>query len=178
MRRAQPQLPISPKVLKHFAAITIGLTALLALFANGEEGKLAAQVKAREAKNQLLAAEADKLGTRKLSSALALKKKSDPGPIYEIADPVAAPASVGTVVAYDASFQRKGKVGDFAPPPNLNGVPGGKMTVTGMELADTPDAARIKGLRQKKKSAFKPNEQQKSAIFEASRMRTGSVGVD
>ena len=70
MRRATPLGPISPKLLKHFAAATVVLTGLLALFASGEDWGAQTQFEAVEAKNQLVATEAEKLGTKRLTAKL------------------------------------------------------------------------------------------------------------
>lgn len=179
MRRPQPELPISPKVLKHFAIVTVVLTALLALFVNGEDSQIAAEIKARETKNQLIAAEADKLGTKKLSAALGMQKaRPDPGPVFDVADPVSAPTSVGRV-SNDTSFQRGGMVSDFVTPPKELGMKaGGGVSISGQELENTPGASKRKGLRQKKQSAFKPDEQQKADLMEVSRQRTGSASIN
>ena len=76
MRRATPLGPLSPKLLTHFAAAALVLTALLALFASGEEWGAQAQIKAVDAKNQLVATEAEKLGTKKLVSKLEVSKEA------------------------------------------------------------------------------------------------------
>ncbi len=62
-------------MLKHFAAATVVLTALLAVFASGEEWGAQAQVEAVEAKNQLAATEAEKLGTKKVATTLKIANK-------------------------------------------------------------------------------------------------------
>ena len=57
MRRAAPPLPISPKLLKHFAVVTLVLTACIAMFADGESREaIQDQVELRAANNTLLAA--------------------------------------------------------------------------------------------------------------------------
>jgi len=43
MRRAAPRVPISPAMLRHFAAVTVVATVCLALFANGENAEVSAQ---------------------------------------------------------------------------------------------------------------------------------------
>ena len=70
MRRATNHGSISPTLLKHFGAVAVVLTGLLALFASGDDWGAQAQVEAVEAKNQLATAEAEKLGARKLASKL------------------------------------------------------------------------------------------------------------
>lgn len=73
MRRPASNLPITPKMLKHFAAASIVLTIVLATFAGGGDAGVAAQVEARQAKNDLLKAEQEKLGTRKIASHLKVR---------------------------------------------------------------------------------------------------------
>ena len=74
MRRTATTGPLSPKLIKHFAMATVALTGLLAVFASGEDWGPQAQVKAVEAKNQLLTTEAEKLGTRKLAAKLKVRE--------------------------------------------------------------------------------------------------------
>ena len=57
-------------MLKHFAVATVVLTGLLAILASGEDWGAQSQVKAVEAKNQLAATEAEKLGTKKVATTL------------------------------------------------------------------------------------------------------------
>jgi hypothetical protein len=57
-------------MLKHFAVATVVLTGMLAVFASGEDWGARAQVQAVEAKNQLAATEAEKLGTKKVATTL------------------------------------------------------------------------------------------------------------
>ena len=64
-RIARPSA-VSPQVYRHFAIITIAITACVALFATGESGGLGDELAAREARNELLTAEAKKLGARHL----------------------------------------------------------------------------------------------------------------
>ena len=57
-------------MLKHFAAATVVLTGLLAVFASGADWGARAQISAVEAKNQLAATEAEKLGTKRIGTTL------------------------------------------------------------------------------------------------------------
>ena len=70
MRRPVPTGPLSPKLLKHFAAATVTLTALLAVFASGEDWGARAQVSAVQTKNQLVKTETEKLGTKRVAATL------------------------------------------------------------------------------------------------------------
>ncbi len=70
MRRAKHLGPLSPKLLKHFAAAAVVLTATLAVVASGDEWGAQAQIEAVDAKNQLVTTEAEKFGTKKLAAKL------------------------------------------------------------------------------------------------------------
>ena len=70
MRRKSTTSALSPKLLKHFAAVTVVMTALLTVFASGEDWGARAQISAVEAKNQLAASEAEKLGTKRIATTL------------------------------------------------------------------------------------------------------------
>lgn len=67
MRRPVQPLPISPKLLKHFAAATVVLTALAALFAGGEQSQIAQEFAERQARNQLAQTEAKTVGSREVA---------------------------------------------------------------------------------------------------------------
>ncbi|WP_296678176.1 hypothetical protein [Novosphingobium sp.] len=82
MRRRAPTVQLSPQVMKQFTLITIIATALLAMFSNGENSQLVEAVKAREARNTLLKAEAAKVGTRSIRRD-AVAENQDSGEGYE-----------------------------------------------------------------------------------------------
>jgi hypothetical protein len=73
MARRNPTMPISPSQLKHFAAATVAITILLALFVSGGEASVSAQIQATQAKNELVASEREKLGTTKIESKLKVR---------------------------------------------------------------------------------------------------------
>ncbi len=70
MSRPSATTALSPKLLKHFAAATVVLTALIAVFASGADWGAQAQISAVEAKNQLVSTEAEKLGTKRIGKTL------------------------------------------------------------------------------------------------------------
>jgi hypothetical protein len=70
MQRLAITGPLSPKLLKHFAAATVLLTILIAIFASGEDWGAQAQIDEAEAKNQLVATGAEKLGTQRVATKL------------------------------------------------------------------------------------------------------------
>lgn len=65
MARAAPTLPISPRLFRHFAVLTVAFTACVAMFADGEGREAVAnELAARQKQNEMLIAEAAKVGTR------------------------------------------------------------------------------------------------------------------
>ena len=74
MRRRSTTSALSPKLLKHFAAATVVVTTLLAVFASGEDWGAQAQIQAVEAKNQLANTENEKLGIKRIGAAVKLAK--------------------------------------------------------------------------------------------------------
>ena len=83
MRRAKPPGPLSPQLLKHFAAATVALTSLLALFASGADWGAQAQIQTVAAKNRLAATEAEKLGPKKLAAKLKISPEARTGTFGE-----------------------------------------------------------------------------------------------
>lgn len=63
MRRAAPSMPISPRLLKHFAAATLALTTCIAIFADGRTTEAVAET---VKKNELRQAEVDVVKSRQL----------------------------------------------------------------------------------------------------------------
>jgi hypothetical protein len=98
MARATPTLPISPRLFRHFAVITAAISACVAMFADGEGREAVAnELAERQRKNELLIAEAAKVGTRSVGFD---KAKAGRGAVAQ------ANASVGEV----------DELGDFGAP--------------------------------------------------------------
>lgn len=183
MRRAAPQLPISPKLLKHFAAATVVITLCVAMFANGEQAQLNAELHAREAKNELLRTEAEKLGTHKVAMGMKINAHpqdggDDGGEVSEgsgSADPDARPIP--------PSFAQQGRIDQqhAVLPRNMPMTPGATVTVKGQIASDLQgplgDAARAKNAK-KAGSMFRPNAEQIESIKAVSRERSGSATED
>lgn len=178
MRKPPRPTAISPQLLKQFAVATLVVTGLVALFANGEAAQVEAQVQARESRNQLLATEADKLGTRKIATGLKVKPQAGGW------------GGDGGDVGGDSSGGDSGAAapgGDPAPqiamapqrpalPRGLPTTPGASLTVSGQLATDVQgpggDAARAKA-REKVGTMYRPNAQQIEEIQAVSRARTG-----
>ncbi len=182
MRRPAPALPISPQQLKHFAAATVAITVLLALFAGGDDTGLAAEIQAREARNQLIEAETGKVGTKQLKSKLKLKEGSNSQFAFSEGGDVASSGSewgsggggggvarpVNHTVSDAASMQRR-----------LPKTPGQTAEIAGPE--GVPDGAKPADQRAKKKPNnaaerrpfTEPSEADLAKALEASRQRSG-----
>jgi len=183
MRRQAPTLPISPQQLKHFAAATVAITVLLALFAGGEDAGLAAEIQAREARNQLIETETAKLGAKQLKANLKLKDGtksqfafSDGGDVVDMSGEWgggggggnARPAVRGVSDASSIRSKLPKNIGESAAIAGPDGVPDGAK----------PEALRAKKVPKKtaeKKPVTEPTEQQLEKAMEASRQRSGQT---
>ena len=54
MRQPTPTLPVTSKMLRHFAVVTVAITACIGIFAQGENAKVAAQAAAPESERGFL----------------------------------------------------------------------------------------------------------------------------
>lgn len=169
MRRAAPTLAISPKLLKHFAAATVTITLLLALFASDEDWGAHAQLEANQTKTQLAAAEAEKLGTAKLASKL--KVREAPGGGFGT-DEGGSGGGGGTWTPHKPQGNQERPNLRTLGIPELEQRPGATTTVTGMDLQDAlqPDPRKRK---HRTGEQFRPNAQQIEQIKANSRQRTG-----
>lgn len=183
MRRPAPTLPVSPKQLKHFAAATVAITALLAIFAGGEEVGIAAEIQARESRNQLIETETAKLGTKQLKNNLKLK---------DSAKSQFAFSDGGEVVDSASGWGAGGGGGQARPAPQNTSGPAATRTLLPRNPGETasidgpdgvPDGAKPESLRAKKvpkksvetKPVPEPSEQELEKGLEASRQRSGQV---
>lgn len=157
MRRAAQTLPISPRLLKHFAAATLAITTCIAIFADGSTTEAVAET---VKKNELRKAEVDMTGSRRqVFSGMKVNTGNrmpadDPGPGDTGGDssfyqgPTTGPSSAML------GSQQSARPEDFLP---------------GGELAKKArDAAKPRSLT--------PQELQK--LQESSRARTGSAAVN
>ncbi|MCC6925792.1 hypothetical protein [Novosphingobium sp.] len=174
MRRAAPTLAISPKLLKHFAAVTVVLTILLAIFASDEDWGAEAQLEAAQAKNQLIAKEAEKFGAKKLASSLKVRE-ADRGTGFGSDEGGEGGGGGGwkrsARPAPEVSGPRQGPRGV----PQLEQRAGATLTVRGMDIEDVVPEQRGKSKKKKAYSdeVFMPDATQIEAIKQRSRQRTG-----
>lgn len=187
MRRQAPTMPISPKQLKHFAAATVAITALLALFAGGEDAGLAAQIEARDARNQLIETETSKLGTKQLKSTL--KVRGDRHSKFAFADGGEVVDTAGEWGGNNGGGQTsrgappaKSQRPSFLPPPELQAKPGSK--ITKQKVAKKPrrpgdpedsQGGANDGDAGNQPQGGRPENANMDAALEASRQRSGSA---
>ena len=173
MRRVIATGPLSPKLVKHFAMATVGLTGLLALFTSDQDWGAKAQIGAVETQNRVITAEADKLGARRLAARLIIKK-----------DP--APAEFGEETGYD--FGGSGGAPRHEPeqsapaldspsalPPELPHTSGATVIVTN----SSAPAGDLPFKKSKARNQTAPTAQEAADIAANSARRSGhSIGAD
>ncbi|WP_309623455.1 hypothetical protein [Novosphingobium sp.] len=172
MRRTKSGPGLSPRQLKHFAGAAVVLTGLLAVLVSGEDWGARAQVEAVNAKNDLVAKEAEKLGTKRITSSMVVRTPSNlgfgddagPGSMGQGSGGGAGPAPVarpaGPVLVGPSSQQ-----GDVPPHGPTTAASGYRI----IALPDTKGAPR--GTRQ-----GNADTKQRQAIEAASRQRSGKSG--
>ncbi|HVR91726.1 MAG TPA: hypothetical protein VHG29_11640 [Novosphingobium sp.] len=186
MSRIAPTSAVSPKMYRHFAVITIAITACIGLFADGEgtEG-LQAQIKARQSRNDLLTAEAGKLGARHVSAgklhlrdekrsylAFAPDEGSDvrnhDGTVNfdDGDDSIAGPQNIGAP-GYGPGIGGPSTLADLPPvlPPGVSAAEREKVELAQRQARRAPPVAR-------------PTAAQMEAMLAASRARSGNSGND
>lgn len=185
MRRPAPSVQISPRLLKHFAAVTLVITVCVAMFASGGSAQISSELQDREARNQLLKTEADTLGSRKVAATL--KRDHPPGRGQWGNDGglddgsgqgAMDPDSAGTDGNDDRAAWSSPAAGTTFTP----GItPGNSIKVNGKPVLVRPgqpfprsaDASRAQA-----EQPFRPDASQIDAIRAAARERTGSSSGD
>lgn len=169
MNPAARTLPIPPSLFRHFAMITIAITGCVALFADGESREaIAAEIETRTDRNDLLRAEADKLGNRKLkANGLRLRDSNRAYMAFAPDEPV-SDANYGNPM--DGSETTVGaSLRPGAPALNLPGAGAAPVAAT------PPPPGLPAGAKQAApRKAVQPSEEQLAEIAAASRARSGS----
>ena len=167
MRRRSATTALSPQLLKHFAAAAVVLTAVLAVFASGEDWGAQAQVKAVEAKNQLASAEAEKLGTKRVASTLKI-----------------ANGSAGASFGDDEGGDFGGVGGGYSraaprPGPDLQQSTGSPWAASaGTGMMPPPPGKRAEPVKAKPAPANTPSPDEIAQITARSAQRSGQAGAD
>ncbi len=158
----------------------MAITVLLALFAGGDGGGLAADIEAREVRNQLIETETAKLGTKQLKANLKLKDSaksqfsfSDGGEVVDTAGEWGGGGGGGAA----RPAQRQARDAPSIQP-QLPRSPGQSVTIAGAE--GVPDGAKHEADRAKKtpkkqvdtKPVTEPTKDDLDRAMEASRQRS------
>ncbi len=177
MRRAVPTIPVTPGMLRHFAVLTVAITGCLAMFADGENRQLVEdKLKARQAQNQALRAQAEKgatlrtVGGLKIAKGTRVDHSGDSAP-----NSGSAPDGGGTI---DPS----GRYAQMNPPPAAGPAYGANPAYSGQPGPATeygPRAGNPEFYSRKPKAppARTPSQEEIDAMMAASRARSGSGGA-
>ncbi len=174
MRRAAPTIPVSPKLLKHFAVVTIVLTGALAMFADeGSRSAIEDGIKSQQDYNEARAIEAAKLGPRKLVSGLK-DNRGTMGFGGEEAGPSGGSGSYGGGGGGSAPRGPRARDAAFVPPPNLPTRPGATVAVQSgpYDELELPDVTS--GNKPKKKQPYRPDAKAIEEIQQVSKQRSGN----
>lgn len=184
MRRQAPTMAISPQQLKHFAVATVAITALLALFAGGEQASIAAQVQAQNAKNDLIATEQSRFGAKTIANKLAMRSGTSGGFGEEAGGDFGRGSGGGGAgrPALGGMPMPRAQGPAFLPPPGLSYKSGGKVQKKRMlkpgssDQPDSPVGQHDEGGSNQGdgNSGRGPDTSNLGAAIEASRSRSGS----
>jgi len=158
MRRAAPSLPISPRLLKHFAAATLAITTCIAIFADGRTTEAVAET---VKKNELKKAQVDAAGARN-SVFKGMKVKSGTGMSYDDPGPDIGGGGAGSY--YDGPVMQ----------PQFRTLPS-QMATRPEDLLPGNERAR------KAREAARPKQltpEQLAKLQESSRLRSGAESIN
>ena len=167
MQRPVPPLPISPRLLKHFAAATAALTALIALFAGGEQSQVAQELAEREARNQLAQSEAEVIGPRELGQPDTGRTQGSWG-----SDGPASAGFSGGSTAPDPSpgLAWRSQLGAMRRQPRF------VVPAPGATNRDLPHGEDAEAARDTPAEPTSPTAEQAAALLQSSQARSGSSG--
>lgn len=138
MRRTSRHTPISSNNLKHFAAGTVAVTGLLALFTLGDDDSLANQIQDASNKNTLANAEHANAGSRKIENRIRIRTEkrgsfgSDEGEGLSVGGEMGS----GGMPAGEGGKPASRRAAQNLPPPQLEMTPGA--TVTRQRIGPPP----------------------------------------
>jgi hypothetical protein len=177
MRRPVQSLPISPKLLKHFAAVTVVLTALIALFAGGEQSQIAQELAEREARNQLAQTEAKTVGSKEVADDAPRRAaggwgsagQEDPGFSGASTDPNPPPMMATNAPKGRQIGPNRGQPNLLMPPPGVRNSP------SGAPMRAIPHGGDDTAPREPSEPTS-PTAAQAAALLQSSMARSGGSG--
>lgn len=192
MRQPTPTLPITAKMLRHFAVVTLAITACIGVFAQGENAKLAAQPKQGAAQesgdfggaNRALLSGGDKAPREVNGMKLASGTRLDTGGGSDVGD---TPARVVDGIGYIQNSQpamRPGSeafspgipaVADLAPPEAAVPIP---KDANGVPAPGAAGTALMPAKADKPKPPRRATQQDIDRMMAASSQRSGKATTD
>lgn len=178
MRRPVQSLPISPTLLKHFAAVTVVLTGLIALFAGGEQSQFAEELAEREARNQLAQTEAKTVGSkevaddapRRTAGSWGSAGQEDPGFGGASTDPNPPPMMATNAPKGRQIGPNRGRPPYLMPPPGAARIGPGGEPMRGIPRDDEDANPRVPS------EPTSPTADQAAALLQSSMARSGGSG--
>lgn len=177
MSRIARASAVSPKVYRHFAVVTIAITACIGLFADGESTEaLRSQIEAREARNRLLTAEADKLGARRLKAGnLRLRNEKRAYIAFAPDEGSDVRNNDGAENFHSGAVTVVANRQDRPPAPDgdaLQAVP--PVLAPGISPSDNAARGQVRRQAQRPRAASGPSAAQVEAMIAASKARSGN----
>lgn len=175
-RAAPPPLPVSPALLRHFAVVTVVITAGLAMFASGENREIVVeQIKAQQQKNHAKQVEREKGGNRRV---VVEGMRTAPGVSYDAPEEYRDPPGGGGGGGSSDSGWSDAGVGPVAPPPRelASPAPFEAKDPNGMPIGGrAPQSPSASGAKRPGVAARPrpPTQAQIDAMLAASRARAG-----
>ena len=171
MSRISRKQTVSPKVYRHFATITVIVTACTAMFADGETTEAVTdRIAAREARNGLLTVESSKVGARHVKVAK-LHLRDEKRSYMRFSPEMPEDASNDGSSAYVIGGEIEASRGPLQGPPS--GPPGAGSPSPGMGPSG-PGPARPRQAR----TPPRPSAAQMESLLAQSRARSGSSESD
>lgn len=181
MARHAPTLPITPKMLRHFAVATVTITGMLALFADGESREaIENQLTAQKEKNAVKIAERDAGGKRSVTAITKKYQNTAPPPPVFGGDGLAGDG--GGFGSQDAASWREGDrmpaQGTSREQAKIDEAAMGAAGIPSNKPFDQIEAARRKKMLEKLKRKGPPpppTAAQTELMLEKSRARSGGL---
>jgi hypothetical protein len=167
MSRIARNQTVSPKVYRHFAVITVILTACTAMFADGEAtGTVADRMAERGARNELLSVESQKVGARHVKMAK-LNLRNEKRSYFAFAPEMPEnAANDGAAYQGDSGIVAAPRASRVGPP---MGPPG-----AGQDTAESGSAARQRSKPRQASKPAAPSADQLETLLAQSRARSGA----
>lgn len=177
MSRRAPTQAISPSMFRHLAAVTLGVTGLIALFATGEVGEMREEA---VAKQRLALAHAEAAAMNKARAAVPKYQGSATLYIQPQNDPSYVPVDDSPSGGDGPTDTIRTERGTFVPASSSQADPTAAGAVLRAEDFGTGPVPGAPGSAKPKPRAIKrkPSQQEIDRLVAESRARSGNAGID